>query len=83
LGIPAIVADTSAARDLVIDGVTGLWFKGGDLYDLKEKMRRFAVDAEFAAKCGLAAYQRFWADPPTLERHVKELLGVYSHVLAD
>jgi glycosyltransferase involved in cell wall biosynthesis len=83
LGIPAIVADTSAARDLVIDGVTGLWFKGGDLLDLKEKMKKLATDTKFAAEAGLAAYRCFWENPPTLERHVKELIGVYSSMLAD
>lgn len=83
LGVPAIVADTSAARDLVIDGVTGLWFKGGDLLDLKEKIKQLATDADFATKAGLAAYQRFWEKPPTLERHVKELMSVYASVLAN
>ena len=30
MGVPAVVADSCAARDLVIDGETGLYFRGGD-----------------------------------------------------
>jgi len=43
LGVPAIVADTSAARDLVRDGHTGLWFKGGDALSLRAAMQRLMV----------------------------------------
>lgn len=80
-GVPALVPDTSAARDLIIDGQTGLLFKGGDLFDLQEKMRRIQEDPVLAARLGRAAYERFWDNPPTLERHVKELLTVYQRVL--
>lgn len=83
MGVPSIVADTSAARELVVDRVTGLWFKGGDVLDLKEKIKQFATNPEHAAECGSAAYNRFWRSPPTLERHVRELMDVYTSMLAD
>jgi len=66
----------------VVDGETGLWFRTADEADLKEKLDRLTRDPELAAAMGKAAYQRFWDDPPTLERHVGELEKVYQQVLA-
>ncbi len=80
VGVPAIVSDRSAARDMVEDGVTGLWFKGGDRDDLAEKMRRLQ-DPRSAAAMGSAAYHRYWSRPSSMENHLKELIGVYAHVL--
>jgi glycosyltransferase involved in cell wall biosynthesis len=80
-GIPAIVPDTSAARDLVQDGVTGLWFKGGDIVSLKHAMKAM-LDTGMARTMGRNAYERFWQNPPTLERHVKGLLECYSSTLS-
>jgi glycosyltransferase involved in cell wall biosynthesis len=37
-GVPAIVPDTCAAKDLVKDGETGLWFRGGNFNDLLKKL---------------------------------------------
>jgi glycosyltransferase involved in cell wall biosynthesis len=81
LGLPAIVADTCAARDMVADGETGLWFTGGDAADLAERMSRLTVPGT-AEMLGRAAYERYWAAPPTLERHIQRLLEVYEDVLA-
>jgi glycosyltransferase involved in cell wall biosynthesis len=80
LGLPAIVPDTCAARELVEDGVTGLWFHGGDVVDLKKKMSALQ-DAGLASRLGRGAYERFWADPYTMERHVKSLENCYRSVL--
>lgn len=81
MGVPAIVPDTSAARDWVANGETGLWFKGGDLDDLCRQVDRLMTDPALAARMGRAAYDRFWASPPTLERHVQRLEAVYTSVL--
>lgn len=81
-GIPAIVPDASAARDAVIDGETGLWFKGGDIDDLAAKITML-TDDNLVRRMGQAAYDRFWADPPTLNRHVGALELVYHRVLSD
>ncbi|HYG74493.1 MAG TPA: glycosyltransferase family 4 protein [Planctomycetota bacterium] len=81
VGVPAIVADTSAACDLVENGVTGLWFKGGDREDLQRALQRMQ-DRDLAAKLGAAAYEKFWNAAPTPERHASELREVYEKVLS-
>jgi glycosyltransferase involved in cell wall biosynthesis len=79
-GIPAIVPDQCAARECVLDGITGLWFESGNLSDLKDKMSRLQ-DAETARKMGLAAYEHYWHDPRTLTKHVETLEACYGSIL--
>ncbi|GAB1723634.1 MAG: glycosyltransferase [Nitrospira sp. CR1.1] len=81
LGIPAIVPDTSAARESVADGVTGLWFKGGDLEDLAAKMRVMRDD-QTVRRMGRAAYHRYWSSPDHLESHIDRLEEMYEKALA-
>lgn len=80
-GIPVIVADTSAASEMVEDGVTGSCFKGGDLCDLVKVMKKMSVPG-VAEKMGQAAYDSYWAAPFSLERHVGQLEACYGDILA-
>lgn len=80
LGVPAIVSDSSAARDLVIDGKTGFWFRSGDYDDLSKKMAMLE-DAALAKQLGLAAYMRYWADPSDLEVHLRRLEDIYAQMM--
>jgi len=80
VGIPTIVADTSAAREFVINGETGLWFKGGSLDDLIEKMNTLK-DAKKVKKMGRGAYDFFWSTPPTMENHINALEKMYNEIL--
>ncbi len=80
LGIPAIVPDTSAARELVINGETGLWFRRADVEDLAEKMR-LLLDDRIVDKMGKAAYEHYWKNPYSVERHVAELENIYAEIL--
>lgn len=79
-GIPVIVADTSAAREMVADGVTGLWFRGGDAGDLTRAMQQLASPG-MAERMGRAAYDAYWSAPRTVERHIKELALCYAGIL--
>jgi glycosyltransferase involved in cell wall biosynthesis len=81
IGIPAIVSDASAARTSVIDGITGLWFKAGDAQDLAKKIEGMRDD-DLAARMGRAAHERYWKNPRTMDRHIKELEQTYQKVLA-
>jgi glycosyltransferase involved in cell wall biosynthesis len=80
-GVPAIVSDNCAAREAVVDGVTGFWFEGGSVDDLAEKLHLLLDDARVSA-VGQRAYNHYWENPTTLERHVDELEAVYQRMLA-
>ena len=79
-GVPAIVSDQCAATDVIRDGVNGLHFSRGSVESLAAKMRALAGDGALAARLGRAAYEGYWADPWTLDRHVGELLGIYGRI---
>lgn len=79
-GIPLVVSDACAAQEFVEDGETGLLFRSGDVEHLAQCLRALSEDAA-AERMSRAAYDRFWADPPTLDAHVGELLGAYRAVL--
>jgi glycosyltransferase involved in cell wall biosynthesis len=80
LGVPVIVADTCAGRDEVEDGVSGLWFKGGDADDLACALVELR-DAAKVAAMSAAAYRAYWAKPRTLERHADGLVSIYHGML--
>jgi glycosyltransferase involved in cell wall biosynthesis len=80
LGVPIVVSDSCAGRDEVEDGVTGLWFKGGDADDLARALAKLRDDKRIAAMSH-AAYRAYWADPPVLDRHVAGLTAIYQGML--
>ena len=80
VGLPSIVPDDCAARELVDDGETGFWFRGGDLTDLVHKMT-LLQDVSTAATMGRRAFERYWEQPFTMERHIKSLENCYRSVL--
>ncbi len=79
-GVPCVVADTSAAREMIVDGETGLLFKGGDLLDLERKMTALK-DAEFASRLGRNAYDCYWDRPKTIANHLDGLEHIYEAML--
>ena len=81
MGTPVIVSDGCAGREEIVDGVSGLWFASASSDALAQKLE-MAKDDALAANMSNAAYDQFWADPPTLARHVERLGGVYGEMLA-
>lgn len=81
-GVPAIVSDACAAREWVEDGVTGLLFRAGDLADLRRQIARLREDT-LVSRLGRNAYERFWADPPTLARHAEALERLYQQIITE
>lgn len=79
-GVPAIVSDRSAGRESVLDGETGLWFRNGDLDDLVAKVRMLQSPS-LASRLGRAAYERYWADARTMDRHLGLVEALYQRVL--
>ena len=80
LGVPVIVSDACAGRESVVDGVTGLWFKSGDVDDLARALAT-TRDGNTMRAMSNAAYCHFWADPPTLDAHLGKLTALYRDVL--
>ena len=44
-------------------------------------MKILLNDTDYLMALGENAYEKFWKEPPTLDRHVNELLNVYNKVL--
>ena len=80
LGTPVIVSDICAGREAVADGISGLWFKCGNATGLAAAMHKLADDT-VVQKMSRAAYDLFWADPLTLDRHLGLLMQVYAPLL--
>lgn len=83
LGVPAIVSDQCAAKDSVINGRTGLFFRGGDVEDLASKIAYLDKNPNIASRMGAAAYRQYWNDPSTAENHALKLIECYQNILND
>jgi glycosyltransferase involved in cell wall biosynthesis len=81
MGIPVVVADTNAAKEIVVDGETGLWFKGGHVGDLTAKLK-LLDDPNYVGKLGRSAYEKYWSNPKSLEVHTNNLLTIYTKILS-
>lgn len=79
-GVPVVVADGTAAADVVVDGENGFVFEQGRVERLAEALAAFGDD-ERVRRMSEAAYARYWRDPPTVEAHVSALLEVFEEVL--
>jgi glycosyltransferase involved in cell wall biosynthesis len=80
-GVPAIVSDVSVLREVVADDETGLWFHGGDVDDLAEKLAALWRDPQRARRLGDAAYRRFWSGGWDLPTHLQRLEDIYAAAL--
>lgn len=80
LGTPVIVADGCAGREEIQDGVSGLWFNGGVADDLARALVQIRDD-RLIALLSRGAHRDFWADPPTLTRHIDRLTAIYGAML--
>jgi glycosyltransferase involved in cell wall biosynthesis len=80
-GVPAIVADRCAATDYIQAGVNGLHFTQGSVESLARQMSALVRTDELARRLGRAAYDWYWQQPWTAERHVTDLLRVYREVV--
>lgn len=81
LGVPAIVSDSCAAKEAIVDGETGLLFRSGDAYDLSAKLKILDRDYEMAARFGSRAYERYWSSPSTIEMHARRLIACYKEIM--
>ena len=76
-GVPAIVADRSAAAELIEDGVTGLLFRTGDCASLASRLE-ILKDSGRAAEMGRRAHERYWQAPMNMANHLAAMMKVYA-----
>jgi len=81
-GVPAIVSRQSAAAEPIIDGENGLLVDANDPQGLARAMSTL-MDDRLANVMGHAAFDRYWKDPFTPERHADGLLEIYHTVLTE
>jgi glycosyltransferase involved in cell wall biosynthesis len=76
-GVPPIVAASMGAAAWVRDGIDGVHIDPQDPASLAAALRTVA-DPSHAAKLGSAAYESYWRDPLTSERHTGRLAATYA-----
>jgi glycosyltransferase involved in cell wall biosynthesis len=77
-GLPAVVADSSAASRFIQADRCGLHFHQDSL---TEQMQRLC-DADFAARLGQGVYDWYWQRPWTMAGYLDELRSIYSRMLS-
>lgn len=80
-GIPSVVPATMAGAENVEPGETGFHFDLASDESLDRALDRLK-DSVTVHRLSETAYERFWADPPTLEAHVRGLGDIYESVLS-
>ncbi|MGO4405324.1 glycosyltransferase family 4 protein [Bosea sp. RAF48] len=80
-GVPVILARTTGPASWIGDGEDGLLVEGGDVAGLAKALATLRDD-DIATRMGAAAYRNYWAEPLTLERHVRRSMAGYEALLA-
>ena len=80
VGLPVIYSDTTAMSADLVDGVTGFSFSTGDINSLASTMQRVAKDDQKCKEVGTAAYDWYWSDPWTFEKHAIRLEAAYTRI---
>lgn len=80
LGIPSVVPDGTAVRDLVIPGTSGLTFERGNADDLAAQLVALRDD-HLVERLSRAAYDAFWSKPPSMATHLNSLMYTYQSLL--
>ena len=78
-GLPCIVGNNNAAKEMIVDGETGFIFKSGDLNSLKEAIMKYEnSDKEYMQNMIIRTFNM---EKYSLHNHCKTLIGVYLDIL--
>lgn len=78
-GLPCIVGNNNAAKEMIVDGETGFIFKSGDLNSLKEAIMKYEnSDKEYMQNMIIRTFDM---EKYSLHNHCKTLIGVYLDIL--
>ena len=78
--VACIVTDIPGARDLVVDGRTGIIVQAGSPQAIAEGIRVLAADRAKTKMMGEAGYQRIRTEY-TMEEYVRRLKGVFDAIM--
>jgi len=79
-GIPAVVPNDTAVRDLVAADVSGLVFERGDVDRLTAALIALKSDS-LVRRLSEGAYRSYWRQPRTMSAHVTALQAAYEDIL--
>jgi len=82
LGLPVLCSDVSAGARVVRSRNAGETYSTRSIDELASVMKKFSDD-ELVHHYSDTSYNAYWSNPQTLERHLGELIAIYSEVLAD
>ncbi len=80
-GLPVMLADAGALRELVTPGVNGFLFKAGDPQDAARHMALLADQPALRQQMGRASFQR--VQPHSMEFTLETYATIYRQVLAE
>ncbi|CAN7413110.1 glycosyltransferase family 4 protein [Bosea sp. LjRoot237] len=76
-GVPVVLTRNMGAAERVSDGRDGMVLEVAEVLLLRAGLETLVEDAT-ARRLGRAAHAAYWANPLTLERHVRHLLDAYG-----
>jgi glycosyltransferase involved in cell wall biosynthesis len=79
VGLPVIVSDVTAAKELV-DGENGLLYRSGDSGDLAKKMSELLADTERVEAMSRHAFAKYWETPFSFDKFVTDSLSLYERI---
>jgi glycosyltransferase involved in cell wall biosynthesis len=79
-GIPSVISNNVGVREWILDDVNGLHFAAGNVEALSECLTRLKDD-DLVNRLGQCAYDRYWANAPTLGKHIDRLEALYDDLL--
>lgn len=80
-GVPVLCGEWTAAAEGISDNVNGFLMRSNRPEEWASRLAEIAV-ADIQA-VGRRAYDRYWSQPLTLERHVNGLITIYRKILGD
>ncbi len=80
-GLPVVASDVGGVADAVVDGVTGLLFRPGDIATLRQHLIALTRDPSMRIRMGEAARARF-TEHFTEARMLRDTFGIYAKLIA-
>lgn len=78
-GVPSLVPSDMCGAEFVLPGETGERFELESDESLDSRLASL-LDDEYVKGLSSGVYERYWADPPNMQRHLRELLPIYERL---